>query len=81
MNEALKKRLEKLEAEAIPIITPEGQEIIDLLHVMEPYIEDPEWFPPEDPVETERMLADFLQSPEARAAIARKMEAKGSVIH
>ena len=77
MVEALKKRLVKLEEERAPTITPEGQEIIDLLHRGEEFIEHPERFPPEDPEETERMLADFLQSPEARVAYVRKMEAIG----
>jgi len=79
MVEALKKRLEKLEEERIPIVTPEAKEIIDLLHRGEEFFIHPERFPPEDPEETRRMLKDFLASDEARALSEKKMEAKGKL--
>jgi hypothetical protein len=72
MAEALKKRIEKLEEEKAPLITPEAKEIIDLLHRDEEFFTHPERFPPEDPEETERMLKDFLESDEARALQEKK---------
>ena len=72
MVEALKKRLVKLEEEKAPPITPEGQEIIDLLNRGEEFFEHPERFPPEDPEETRCMLKDLLESDEARALQEKK---------
>jgi hypothetical protein len=77
MHEGLKKRLEKLEEEKAPLITPEAKEIIDLLNRGEEFLEHPERYPPEDPEETERMLKEVLAS----GLHAKKMETKGSVIN
>jgi hypothetical protein len=62
MHETLKKRVEKLEEEAVPIVTPEAKEIMDLLERGREFIEHPERFPPEDPEETEAMLKEVLAS-------------------
>lgn len=76
MHEDLKKRVERLEEEKAPPITPEGQAIIDLLNEYKGLWEHPENYPPEDPAETERWLKEYLASDEVKAISKEKMEAQ-----